>query len=169
MTWNKGDIVVHQRDGICRIIGTTSMASGYNPPIDYYVLEPLYENGSKLYIPIDRADNFLRKPISSNDIDKILNGAKDESNEKISWIDDEKKRQSMLSDARKSSDFDVLIGLVSLFYNKKQEQISKGRKFHSADEQFLKDTETRINREFANALGIAPDDVPAYIQKQLAS
>ncbi len=164
MTWKKGDTVVHLRDGICEITGTAEMGRQFEKPDAYYVLQPLYEPASKLYIPIDRAEQFLRDPITGEEAEALIMRIPDMN---AVWITDEKKRQAMLLDARKNAPIETLLSLVHLFYEKKQEYTEAGRRFHTTDEQFLKDMDVRICREFAYALGIAPAEVPDYINRKL--
>ena len=164
MTWKTGDTAVHLRDGICEITGITEVARKFEKPESYFVLQPLYEASSKLYIPLERADQFLRAPLTKAEAEELIRKIPDSGEV---WIDDEKKRQLMLADARKNASLETLLGLVHLFYEKKEEMTGAGRKFHSTDEQFLKDMDIRVNREFAFALGISPDEVPAYIHRTL--
>ena len=163
MRWKTGDIVVHSRDGICTVTDIREMTMSGEPQ-QYYILEPVYERGSKLYIPLDKEAMFLRAPATEEQIITYIQNLPDAE---LTWIADEKQRQSMIADARKTASSETLLGLISLFYIKRTEQHEKGKKFHSSDEQFLKDIETRVNREFAFVLGIEPGEVPAYIESQL--
>ncbi|MDO5702679.1 MAG: CarD family transcriptional regulator [Lachnospiraceae bacterium] len=163
MRWKQGDTVVHSRDGICAVIDIQEMSLAGEPK-NYYILEPVYEQGSKLYIPIEKEALFLRAPVTEEEIITYIRNLPDMD---IAWISDEKKRQAMIADARKTASSETLLGLVSVFYKKRSERHREGRKFHSSDEQFLKDIETRINREFAYVLGIEPDEVQGFIERQL--
>ncbi|MBQ6377140.1 MAG: CarD family transcriptional regulator [Lachnospiraceae bacterium] len=164
MTWKKGDTVVHLRDGICEITGTAEMGRQFEKPDEYYVLQPLYETASKLYIPIARADRFLRDPLTKEEAEALIRRIPEMD---TVWITDEKKRQAMLLDARKNASIETLLSLVHLFYEKKQEYAQAGRRFHTTDEQFLKDMDVRICREFAYTLGITPAEVPDYIRDRV--
>ena len=164
MRWNKGDTVVHSRDGICTVADIREMdLSGTNDM--YYILEPVYERGSRLYIPVAREELFLRAPVTKKEILKFIRELPEKEPD---WINDEKQRQSMIAAMRKTGSSGTLLGLISLFYKKRDEQHELGKKFHSSDEQFLKDIETRVNREFAFVLGIEPAEVPAFVMKTLA-
>ncbi len=163
MRWKAGDTVVHSRDGICTVLEIREMALSGEPQM-YYILEPVYEHGSKLYIPADKEALFLRPPVTKEDISEFVQKLPETN---LTWIADEKKRQNMIADVRKNGTSETWLGLISLFYQKRTEQHRQGKKFHSADEQFLKDIETRVNREFAFVLGIDPAEVPNYIQNLL--
>jgi len=160
MRWKTGDTVVHSRDGICTVADIREMSLS-GEANNYYILEPVYENGSRLYIPVDKEELFLRAPVTASEIRDYVQKLPDSD---LTWISDEKKRQSMISEVRKSGSSETWLRLISLFYRKRDEQHEQGKKFHSSDEQFLKDIETRVNREFAYVLGIDPAEVPGYIQ-----
>ncbi len=165
MRWKAGDTVVHSRDGICKIVDIREMTMT-DEAKEYYILQPVYERGSKLYIPIDKEALFLRAPVTKAEIHEYVKKLPETD---LKWIGDEKKRMSMIADVRKTGTSETLLGLISLFYRKRTEQHEQGKKFHSSDEQFLKDIETRVNREFAYVLGIEPGEVPAYIRETLSA
>ena len=165
MRWKTGDTVVHSRDGICTVIDIREM-NILDEPKEYYILQPVYERGSKLYIPIDKEALLLRAPVTKSEIHEYVKRLPEAD---VEWIGDEKQRLNMIADVRKTGTSETLLGLISLFYRKRNEQHEQGKKFHSSDEQFLKDIETRVNREFAYVLGIEPGDVPAYIKETLSA
>ncbi len=165
MRWKSGDTVVHSRDGICTVVDIREM-SLTDEPQEYYILQPVYERGSKLYIPIEKEALFLRPPVTEAEIREYVKKLPETN---VKWIGDEKERQTMIAEVRKTGSSETLLGLISLFYKKRNEQHEQGKKFHSSDEQFLKDIETRVNREFAYVLGIDPGEVPAYIRDTLSA
>ena len=128
MRWKTGDIVVHSRDGICTVTDIREMTMSGEPQ-QYYILEPVYERGSKLYIPLDKEAMFLRAPATEEQIITYIQNLPDAE---LTWIADEKQRQSMIADARKTASSETLLGLISLFYKKRTEQHEKGKKFHSS-------------------------------------
>ena len=160
MKWKTGDPVVHNRDGICTVVDIKEMALGGEPET-YYILEPVYENGSRLYIPVTKEDSLLRAPVTKEEIQSYVKSLPDS---KLTWISDQKERQSMITDVRKTGSSRTWLPLILLFYQERSEKHRQGKKFHAFDEQFLKDIETRVNREFGYVLGIEPSEVPDYIK-----
>ena len=100
MRWKTGDIVVHSRDGICTVTDIREMTMSGEPQ-QYYILEPVYERGSKLYIPLDKEAMFLRAPATEEQIITYIQNLPDAE---LTWIADEKQRQR--NSAR--SDFTLL-------------------------------------------------------------
>ncbi len=156
--------MVHKHVGICRIRSVSELNMSHDGPRRYYVLTPLYDQGTTLYTPCDQAEHQLRDPLNREDIDSLIDGM---PRHHTDWISDEKARQRYLTGIVRSGNHENLLAAVSALYDKRKEQTARGRKFHSSDARFLEEAETSINREFAYVLGVQPDDVPAYIRKRL--
>ena len=60
-----------------------------------------------------------------------------------------------------------LLRMIYTLYFRKKQQLDTGRKLHLCDENFLRDAKKVINSEFSYILGIAPEDVAAYIESKL--
>lgn len=163
--WKKGDHVVHRRDGVCCITGIEELSMTSSGPETYYILTPVYEAGSKLYVPLSRADQLLRSLLTKDDIEDLIRRL--EGGTENLWISDEKARQRFLAETVKTGSEENLMDVISTLYEKKKEQTGSGRKFHASDEHFLNEAEKMINREFGFVLGIEPDDVPKYIKGAL--
>ena len=160
MAWKVNDTVVHAREGVCIISSIEELSMSSDGPTEYYILSPVYEKGSRIYVPLALADNVLRKPLTKDEIEALI---KEIPKLGIKWISDEKKRQKSLQEDIKSGSHATLLGIIATLYSKKKEIGESGRKFHSSDEHFLNEAEKQINREFGYVLGIKPGDVPAYI------
>ena len=164
MNLNPGDTVVHIRDGVARVIRIEEVALNDDESGLYCILSPIYDQGSKLYVPLERADTFLRPLITREEINELITSLPERE---AVWISDEKERQRTLQQDLKSGSHEALLTIITSLYQKRREIGKTGKKFHSADEHFLKEAEKTINREFAYVLGIAPDEVPEYIHNRL--
>ena len=164
MAWKANDTVVHVRDGVCTIKAVEELNLSADGPCEYLILSPIYDPGSKLYVPVQRAGQFLRELITKEEIDELIASIPDMG---IDWIKDEKARQRALQADIRSGSHETLLGVITTLYKKRREIGKSGKKFHSSDEHFLHEAEKQINREFGFVLGIAPDDVPAYIHECL--
>ena len=85
----------------------------------------------------------------------------------IDWISDEKTRQRTLTQDVKSGSHEVLLGIITTLYRKREEISGSGRKFHSSDEHILNEAEKQVHREFGYVLGMDPEKVPDYIHDKL--
>lgn len=158
-----GDVVLHGNDGCCRICSIERLNLTGDGSEDYYVLEPLYSKGMKVYVQVCD-DDGLERPMNRDEIHQMLIEIHDD---KTDWISNEKERQAALSSAIRSNSIRELFSIVSMLYLKRIEQTRKGKKFRVMDEQYLTRSEKIINRALAYGIGVGPEEVPAYIKSVL--
>ena len=164
MSYKQGDAVVHVRDGVCIVKGVEEKTLVADEPCEYYILSPVYDPGSRIYVPVDRGDTVLRKPLTKEEIESLIEQIPDME---IDWISDEKTRQRTLTQDVKSGSHEVLLGVITTLYRKREEISGSGRKFHSSDEHILNEAEKQVHREFGYVLGMDPEQVPDYIHEKL--
>lgn len=164
--WKVGDVVVHKRDGVCRIKEIKSMNLTGDGERSYYILVPVYDDGTKIYVPADQETGTLRKPLSVEEINAMIDEIPEH---RSAWIENEKLRTREYGQILDRGSMENVLGVVSALIKKKNERTRAGRKFHSSDERILDDGCRMLHGEFAYMLNISPDDVPAYIEKKLAA
>lgn len=63
-----GDYVVCGNNGICRVQDITTLnISGIDKSRKYYLLKPVFLSGSTVYIPVDTADEAMRKAMNKDE------------------------------------------------------------------------------------------------------
>lgn len=161
------DFVLYSLNTICRIsdIATYNFAG---KEIEYYVLKPVYNETSTIYIPTnnDTLKNKMRSLLSKEEIYQLIY-AMPEANSL--WIDDEQKRKELFQHIIDQGDRYQLIRLIKTLFLQRQKQMQiKGKsKMHVADERFFKDAEKLLYDEFAFVLGISPQQVVNFISEKL--
>ena len=68
-----------------------------------------------------------------------------------------------------SHDCEDLVRLIKTVYFKSKKQAEKGKKPSQTDQHYMKRAEELLNGELAVALDIKYEDVPEYIENELAS
>ncbi len=164
MRWKANDTVVHAREGVCVVVGVEEKTLTEDCPCEYYILNPVYEPGSKIYVPVERGDAVLRPLLTKQEIGELIRMIPDME---MDWISDDKTRQRTLQQEVKNGSHEVLLGIITSLYQKRKEISKTGKKFHSADEYFFNEADKQINREFGYVLGIDPGRVPDYIHATL--
>lgn len=87
--YKKGDYVIKIPEGICKIVDIGYLdISRPNTHKEYYMLVPISEKSSKIYVPVDTADKRIRTIISKEDAMKFIKSIpeideKDIPNEKL--------------------------------------------------------------------------------------
>lgn len=106
--YKKGDYVVKIPEGVCKIedIGPLNI-SGTNK--EYYMLVPINEKASKIYIPADTIEGRIRNVISKEDAMKFINSIPDINEKNIS---NEKLREQEYKAAILSINFFVVYLLL---------------------------------------------------------
>ena len=160
-----GDRVVYGIHGVCNVV-ELEIRTVDRKKVEYYVLEPLEQQGSRYYVPTQNqaAVAKLSPILSKQELDALLHS---EDTGKDAWIPDENQRKQRYRELISSGDRAALIGMVGALHAHRQEQLSQGRKFHLCDENFLRDAEKLLSSEFSLVLGIPIEEVSAYIQSAL--
>ena len=164
----EGEYVVYGDLGVCRVEGVTQRRfEGLDAAHLYYVLAPVYQGGV-LYIPADIPRICLRAVISAEEANRLIDA--------IPTIEGEafhsRSAQELsvhYEQALRTHDCAVLIRLTASIYAKKQDLASRKKRMGRVDEHFMKKAKDSLNGEFAIALGIPREDLPAYISRRIAA
>lgn len=164
----EGEYVVYGDLGVCRVEGVTQRRFEVLDAAHlYYVLAPVYQGGV-LYIPADNPRIFLRAVISAEEANRLIDA--------IPTIEGEafhsrsaQELSAHYEQALRTHDCADLIRLTASIYAKKQDLASRKKRMGRVDEHFMKKAKDSLNGEFAIALGIPREDVPAYISRRIAA
>lgn len=165
--YQKGDRIVYGMSGICEVEGIKSLSlSREKPKTMYYILKPLSNAGSTIFVPCDnealRAK--MRNILSKDEIDHILAQAK---GKQMAWIDDRRLRSENFHEILSKGIRNELLLLISCIYLKKQELHACGKKLSSDDEAILQSGQKLVEEEFSCALHTKPEEVGKYIRTAL--
>lgn len=147
-----GDFVVYGNSGVCQITGTEGkIVAGRK--FTCYVLKPVYDNKSTIFVPCDNKAlcDKMRKLLTKQEICNIINSV---SKQECIWIENENERKNAYHEVISSGDRVALIKLIKTLYLHQNKQFEKGKKLHVADEKILNIAEKLLHDEFAFVLGI---------------
>lgn len=161
----KGCYVVYGKTGVCRLLDKQVMSFG-NGSAEYYVLAPVSDERSSVYVPCDNPKLMerLRRLLKPQQITDILDGV-DEG--QIDWIDDRTERQVAFRQIVGSDDHLQLMRLIRCLYCKKQEKQAAGKRLSAMDESYLQDAVRLVEEEFAIALDIPRRRVGEFIRQHI--
>ncbi len=159
------DRVMYAGHGVCQILGTELKAVD-RKKIEYYVLEPVEQPGTRYFVPTQNAVAVakIQPVLTAQQIDALLETVADTE---TAWIPDENLRKQRYRELLAGGDRAALICMMRMAYLHKLEQLAAGRKFHLCDENFLRDAERLLNSEFSLVLCIDNTDVGQYIRSRL--
>ena len=132
----------------------------------YYVLKPVYNKASTLYVPVDNEILLakMRKILSKDEIFQLIDTI---NGEDLIWIDNEQERNRKYSEILKSGDRREIMKMIRSLYIHRQKIKDTGRKFHVADEKIMRAAESILHEEFAYVLDIKREQVTDFIVEHL--
>lgn len=156
--------VVYGIDGVCEVEGIIRQKFGTDSSVkDYYVLRPVYEKSSKVYVPVNSSAvaERMRPILSKKEIDEAILSAFDGE---ITWVNDYKKRSEQFHRILSRRDEKEILQMISCLYLHGKES-EKG--LTASNAHMLKAAQNIIEQEFAFSLNIKPEEVGKYIQMKL--
>lgn len=160
-----GDYVVYGHNGICQVMGVTTMdMPGISRDRLYYILCPEGQKEGKIFTPVDNDKMVLRKVMKQEEAEKLI--AEIPSIE-ILEVMDEKRREEQYKECIKSCECRELIRIIKTIYLRKQERLSQGKKVTAVDERYLKMAEDNLYSELSILLGVPKNKMVEYISSKL--
>lgn len=159
------DTILYSSEGVCTVIDIVEQDFG-GKPVKYYVLKPVYNKNSTVYVPVDNETLTakMRRVLSAAEIHEIIRAIPSES---PMWIEDEAERKETYREILLRGDRMELLRMIKALYEHQQTQRAKGKHLHTADEHFFKEAEKILYNEFALVLQIRPDQVVPFILQQV--
>nr|DAL91750.1 MAG TPA: Transcriptional regulator [Caudoviricetes sp.] len=161
-----GDTVVYGTQGVCTIKEISLLKLG-RAKGEYYILTPVAEPGSVVYVPTsnEKLLGKMRAVLSREEADALI---LDAVREPMPWISDDASRKVFCDDVVKNGSRRELMRLVGMLYRHREELRLQKKHFHNVDAQYLKAAERLLHDELAYALSIPTDQVSDYIHSRLA-
>ena len=163
--FKKGEYVIYSNVGVCQIIDISTL-NMHGAPKDklYYILQPVNQNKSKVFTPVDNKKVVIRNLISKQDVEVLIS---DIPNIKALSIKDEKLREQTYKDCIKSCQCRQLLSLIKTIYQRKEERSNKGKKLSSTDEKYFKLAQDNLNTELSISLQMPLDEMESYILNKI--
>lgn len=158
------ETIIHIPEGVCTVEGTVERTFSTYGTKTYYVLVPVFDRNTKIYVPTDGDAKKLRTLLSKEEVTELIDSLPDCKN---CWIENEKERQASFTQILSRFDREEMISLIRTLRDKRMEKTRIGKKFHSADEKVFREAERILFSEFGYVLGIQPGEVPDYIDERL--
>ena len=163
--FSPGDHIVYGTHGVCRITEMTSMPFGSGKR-DYYVLSPLSDPRSTIFVPADNPDlvSQMKKVLTKDEIDILLSSVSPEPDE---WIESDRARKQYCLSTIRSGDRLALLHMIRMLCFHRAEMVDQKKHFHVTDERFLREAENLLSDEFSFVLGISRSEVSEYINEKI--
>ncbi|MBQ7359014.1 MAG: CarD family transcriptional regulator [Lachnospiraceae bacterium] len=155
-----GEYIVYGTKGVCQVEDITTMQMGDMPKSQYYVLQPVGQKGSKIYVATGNQKTIMRKILTASEAKELVQEIP--QIEEL-WLDNEKVREEKYKECIRTCECRDLVKIIKTLYLRKEKRIREGKKITATDERYLKIAEDNLYSELSIPLGVAKADMPAYI------
>ena len=156
-----GTYVLYGKTGVCQVQEYKDVRIG-RETCSYYVLAPVSDGRSSVYVPRDNAELVARmRPLLTREEIHTLLAAVDAENQP--WLEDRNARTTLYRAVMTEGDRCRLIRVIGCLYRKKHERMELGKRLSMMDESALQECTRLIDEEFSLVLEIPRSEVPNYI------
>ena len=151
--------------GVCVIQEIATMRFGRTRE-RYYVLKPVYQNASLIYVPVENEQLVakMRPVLSRDEVEALIESVPEIP---TAWEEDPQARKAAFDSLLRSNECRSLIVLIKTLNAHKERRQADGKSLHVSDETFLREAQRLLYDEFAGALDIQPAQVHAYIMDRI--
>ena len=153
--WKKQETVLYANNGLC-LIEDVRQESFSGESRTYYVLAPLNDSKSRVYVPTDN-EIVLKKMHKLLSEEQAVELIKALPSLETEWISHDKMRQDFFKKALESGDRRAIGAAYRTLTLKKKELEGRGKKLRAADEAILSNAQKMLLEEFSFVLGEDPE------------
>ncbi len=159
------DYICYGASGVCQIAETKKDRIG-GVTKEYYVLKPVFNENSAVYVPIDNQMLIgkMRPILSLAAINKIITNAKKRCDQ---WIENDNERAEKFKEILKSGNHADIIEVVRVIHRRQKELQLKGKHLHVVDERLRRDAQIPLCSEIAYVKNITADQALQLILADL--
>jgi CarD family transcriptional regulator len=155
-----GDKVIYGSNLLCSFDGIRDKEFD-NKTLRYYVIKPIFEKDSTIYIPVesDDIDKKIHRLLSVEEIYAVLTA---NQREDTIWIENEKEREERHRQILTENDRIAVLKLLKTLCLRK----ALGKKLNVSDERILKDAQKTLFDELAYVLNMKREHILPFILEQ---
>lgn len=156
-----GDVVLYGIQGICKIGGIEAKQIG-RTALDYYVLNPVFNENTALFVPVDneKLTTKMQNILSVKEVKHLIEKAQQIS---VLEICDEATKRERYREILSSGNREELISLIKTIRLEREKRSKLNKKLNMSDEQILYKAERLLFNEIAYVLEIEPQEVQKMI------
>lgn len=154
--FSENDYVMYGLTGVCRLSEVRKESEGDHRGEEYYILNPVKDQHSRIMIPVSRGRGRMRPLVQKTEVLECLNDLKEESD---IWHDDLKERGKLFQERLKTGSFYQWLLLSSSIWQEKEKKKTEGKKLSTSDEQIFKSAWKLLCEELSVSLGMEEADI----------
>ncbi len=154
------EYIVFSSTGVCQVTDIIHKAFGEGDEREYYILEPIYSSSSTIYIPTDNDHVHLRKIMSREAVNELLDGLSDIETE---WVSNDQERRNTSAETIKTGGPQELACLIKMMLQRQEEQIANGKQLSASDTEIMRQAGQILYGEVAQVLGLTIEEAEALV------
>ena len=160
-----GDKIIYSQSGVCAVEDIT-VGEFCGESTEYYVLRPLYDSGSLVYVPTgnEKLVSRIRGAMTRDEVDDAIEYMPRAEN---IWIENDNKRKEAYSAILLENQPTHIIEMIRTLRSRREEQRSKKKRLNIADEHFLERAQRILGDEISYVTGLDRRDVDTYIASRI--
>lgn len=162
------ETVLYGMYGICEVTGIEEKEI-VGRRADYYVLRPVYDNKTSIFLPVNNESAAKMRPVLSPDeVYALIRAMPDETTIHIENESENERKvryKAILAEGNRTE----LVRLIKTLHFQCQERIVSGKKPRLFDKNFMQAAEKLLYEEFAHVLNIEKDRVLGLITRIISS
>ncbi len=163
--FGKEEYVFYGSEGVCVIDDIVSSPfDDVKTDEEYYVLHSLHGSGSKLFIPVARAEALMRRLMSRAEIDSLIGSI---DNLPLFSENSLKALKDRYGEAMRTGKPAEWVRVIKTVYDRVRNGRGNGRKVSDAEKAFSEDAKRYLYMEVSTVLGIPVESVSEYIQNRM--
>jgi CarD family transcriptional regulator len=159
------DTVFYGTNGVCRISAIEQLSFSDDPD-DYYILRPVYNAASTIYVPLGNPTlcGRMRPLITEDRLTELFRRMTDEVPD---WIEDNNRRRAVYSEILQTAEPEEVLAVLRTLRSRSETLRMKKKRLHISDEKLFHDAERMLHEEIAYVAGIRMDEVNSYIAREV--
>ncbi|HYH03448.1 MAG TPA: CarD family transcriptional regulator [Bacillota bacterium] len=159
------DVVIYGSSGVCLVKDICALdIDNVDNTKQYYVLEPLYSEGSIIYSPVDNGRTVMRKILTKAEAQELITRI---PSIETFWVDDRKMREERCKQALSTYNCYEIVRIIKTLYLRKEALVQQKKPASQIDERYLRTAEDLLYGELAIPLEIPKEQVQGYIMEQV--
>lgn len=160
--FEKGDLVVHENSGVCRI-DDISTVPGMGDRL-YYHMSQINKDGDRIFCPVDNEKVTIRKVLTVEEATALIDSMP--SVEPL-WVPNEKQRKEIYKRALGKCNYTGWVSIIKTLYQRGQVRNRDGKRITAVDKQFLSIAKEFLYGELAAVFGVPVNEIEPMITARL--
>lgn len=158
-----GEYVACGSKGVCVVQDITTLKlPGVDQNRKYYILKPIYNAGTTVYVPLDSGVDTIRAVLGAEEAKRLVEAY---PSIPLLSIPNEKMFEQTYKECMKTGSCEEWAKVLKTINDRKEKRLSTGRRMTAVDAKYIHIVEDSLYGELAFALNIPREKMADYLAK----